>query len=149
MHTQWADMSEAERSEYAETAHRLHRSNPRRYFMASFAATVGVHQSTLRLKYDPAYKASQTRKVAAWRRKQLDNAAEVGVKAWNGKRVVEPATRADLAERVAEIPPDTRSLTAQIMGDPLPHDGRRRRWAEANPDRRPITLPTKGNLNGL
>lgn len=37
-----------------------------------------------------------------------------------------PAKVHDVAERLREIPPDTRSLTGQLLGDPLPNDPRRR-----------------------
>jgi hypothetical protein len=40
----------------------------------------------------------------------------------NGDRMTAEA-KADAERRLAEIPPDTRDLTARLMGDPLP--GRR------------------------
>lgn len=40
--------------------------------------------------------------------------------------------RADVAARLAEIPDDRRSLTGQLMGDPLPGDCRRQILREGN-----------------
>jgi len=39
----------------------------------------------------------------------------------------------DAAARLAEIPPDTRSLTGRLMGDPIPGDRRRRPFTSAFP----------------
>ncbi|WP_287257679.1 hypothetical protein [Mesorhizobium sp.] len=39
-------------------------------------------------------------------------------------------TRIDFEARLAEIPPDTRSLTQRLMGDPIPNDPRRH-WRSA------------------
>lgn len=140
----WRDMTEVQRIEYALHARSLNRSNPRRYQIASLAAAVGATYRALRDRYDADKAKEQKRASANRKRERRENANAAGV----SFSAIEPATPSDVAARLAEIPPDTRSLTASIMGDPIPGDQRRQRWAEANPDRRPITLP-KGLENGL
>jgi hypothetical protein len=42
--------------------------------------------------------------------------------------VKERTTVSEYAEKLSEIPPDTRSVTGLVMGDPLPGDRRRQKY---------------------
>lgn len=61
---------------------------------------------------------------------------KTGSAGWLSGRV----SREDWLARLAEIPDDTRDLTARVLGDPLPGDQRRRRLER--PAHRPVSVRT-------
>ena len=80
---------------------------------------LGIHNETLRRNCDPAY--AEHRKAKD--RKRVRDRGTTGVHAT--RNAVEPngehreRFRAEIGARLAEIPPDTRSLTARAFGDPI------------------------------
>lgn len=54
------------------------------------------------------------------RRRNADNRAMTAAKKAAGLTYASRIDAADVAARLAEIPPDTRSLTGRMFGDPLP-----------------------------
>lgn len=87
---------------------------------------VGLSPDTVKRHTDPDYYRYRTaRKVEAQRRK-----AAAQKQAFPGgilhDAVDSRALKSDVAARLAEIPEDdNRSLTAMLMGDPMPNDRRR------------------------
>jgi hypothetical protein len=82
-----------------------------------------VNYQTVKRALDPEFRAKRC--------KQVRDAARQRARANDGwvqrKREHASATsmKADGLARLAEIPPDTRSLTARMFGDPIPGDRRR------------------------
>jgi hypothetical protein len=77
------------------------------------AAMYGLTVTTVRRRLDPVY-AAHIRE-----RTNLARALKRGHDVATAFRYHHPSEQ-DFAERLAEIPPDTRTLTARICGDPLP-----------------------------
>lgn len=84
---------------------------------------LGCAFHTVKRVLDPDY--------AVKRRIQVREARQIREPSLPRKTARENATaisiKADAAARLAEIPPDTRSLTARMFGDPIPGDPRRAR----------------------
>lgn len=61
------------------------------------------------------------------RRRNEDNRAMAAAKKAAGIRntATTSVTKLDFEARLAEIPPDTRTLTQRLCGDPIPNDPRR------------------------
>lgn len=69
---------------------------------------------SIRRRVDARYAEARRRYENAQRKREAGPAAEE-------RRIAEKhATKSDRLARLAEIPPDTRSLTARICGDPIP-----------------------------
>ena len=79
------------------------------------AAQLGVSSETLRRRLDPAYDLFMREKYERRSYGRVDTA----------HRPPRPMTDAALKAYKALIPPDTRSLTARLLGDPIPGDMRR------------------------
>lgn len=78
----------------------------------------GVAEDTVRAAIEPGFAEMRREQKNLRRRARKENCAfltPVGV-----SRATREATKNDFLARLAEIPPDTRSLTARIAGDPLP-----------------------------
>lgn len=71
-----------------------------------------VCPETVRRAVDPEYREKRAKQVAARR--------AAGPAPVNPKQATRAYVANDAAIRVAEIPHDTRSLTARMFGDPLP-----------------------------
>lgn len=81
------------------------------------SAKYGIHPSTVRRVVDPNYLQYEHEKKA----RERAELREV-----NTCHEVTPIhIKRDAERRMAEIPPDTRDLTAYLMGDPIPNDWRR------------------------
>lgn len=79
------------------------------------AAHFGLSAETLRRRLDPAYDLFMREKYERRSYGRVDTA----------HRPPRPMTDAALKAYKALIPPDTRSLTARLLGDPIPGDPRR------------------------
>jgi len=90
---------------------------------AQIGLVFGLSPDTMHCRLDPVYRAKRQ-----WQK----SAARQLLPAPPGMRV-STVTKADVAARLAEIPLDTRDLTAFICGDPIP--GRIR------PDEAAVTAP--------
>ena len=86
--------------------------------VAVIAKRLGIDRDTARRWIDPDYRERRNRQVAETR-----SHGGTGPK-WDRNM---KALRADVAARRAEVPPDTRGLTARLFGDPIPGDTRDRR----------------------
>lgn len=64
------------------------------------------------------------------KRNELARRVSAATKAAGSHYVPIKVTAEEYAARLAEIPPDSRSLTARICGDPIPGDARRN-WRAA------------------
>ena len=82
--------------------------------LKTIARHYGVAPTTLKCKIDLEY---------AERRKERNNANRRIYGPGSGIKDMDRTISEDVAARLAEIPRDTRDLTARLMGDPLP--GRR------------------------
>lgn len=80
------------------------------------AEQAGVRLETVKRWIDPAWREKRNRQIAAVR--ERGGGASAG-------RIALDSARADVEARFAEIPPDTRGLTARLFGDPIPGDPRR------------------------
>lgn len=78
---------------------------------------LGLSEMTVRCALDPAYAAMLLERRRINRRK---NGASKPITQVEGISSTREAARRDALARLAEIPADTRSLTAFICGDPLP-----------------------------
>lgn len=80
----------------------------------------GVHAETVRRALDEKYRIRRTEQVNK-RRHMMRAYQQVGLEpasvGWCADR---RRVRDDAADRIAEIPLDTRGLTARTFGDPLP-----------------------------
>lgn len=85
--------------------------------------TCGVAWDTLRYQVDEPFRQH---KLALYRRSRQLRAGLIQPEA-NMHLTVGRPPLADVAARLAEIPPDTRSPAARLMGDPIPSDPRRAR----------------------
>lgn len=85
----------------------------------ALAAELGIGRDKLKRALVPGYGARRN----AVQRRSRRAAGEVGLPLRHCAEDIRRATPAEAARRLAEIPPDVRSLTARILGDPLP--GRR------------------------
>lgn len=113
-------------AEQIEGAKALHASGWR---YARISEQYGVDNKTIRRALDPEYQARRCQQVRDARKLR-----ETGVR--NPRAGRENATsmslKADWAARLAEIPADTRSLTARLCGDPLPGRDALSRTSRAN-----------------
>lgn len=86
------------------------------------AEKFGVDRETVKRPLDPEW--AEKRRLGVRKNRQ-----ERGYSTSHGKLTRQPESygsiRADVAARLAEIPTDTRSFTAQFFGDPIPGDPRR------------------------
>ncbi|WP_395449919.1 hypothetical protein ACHMW7_08975 [Aminobacter sp. UC22_36] len=73
---------------------------------AQIGAVFKLSPDTIHSRTDPAYRAKRQ-----WQKSAKRNELLAGARA---------ATNADIAARLAEIPRDTRGLTAFVFGDPIP-----------------------------
>lgn len=77
----------------------------------------GVAEDTVRAAIEPGFAEMRREQKNLRRRARKENCAfltPVGV-----SRATREATKNDFLARLAEIPPDTRSLTARAFGDPI------------------------------
>jgi len=82
--------------------------------------TIGFSSTTVHRALDDGY--------ARRRREQINLARrfrDTGMPSSSPRRVEPVSIKADVEARLAEIPTDTRNLTALILGDPIPNDPRR------------------------
>lgn len=100
-------------SEQIEEARQL---QARGWTIIRIAERLGCYRQTIKRVLDPEY--------AVKRRIQVREARQIREPSLPRKTARENATavsiKEDAAARLAEIPPDTRSLTARLAGDPLP-----------------------------
>lgn len=101
----WRWLSSAEQDRITSELRRLWRANAFRT-VAEATRHFGVSKEAVMRIIDPGY-AEHRRKERQGQRTVLINKSE-------------KASPSDCAARRAEIPPDTRSLTAVLCGDPLP-----------------------------
>lgn len=85
----------------------------------AIASRFGCGEQLIRVSLDPAYRAVRNERAKVARRAER---AEAKDRKSSTDIVIEMrnAFKADAAARLAEIPKDTRDLTARIAGDPLP-----------------------------
>jgi hypothetical protein len=89
----------------------------------TWAAIAGAHDISvdkLRRAADPAFRRKTMARHRRRNQRQKQAMAESGVMLAGALRERGAPSRQDIEARLAEIPPDTRGLTARIMGDPLP-----------------------------
>lgn len=83
------------------------------------AERFGVDRQTVKRALDPEFRALRCKQIRESSQRHRDSGGRL-----RGRMGRENATgvsvKADGAARLAEIPPDTRSLTGRFMGDPLP-----------------------------
>ncbi len=90
----------------------------------AIANECGVSAERLRKAIDPEFARKMKAKSRRDYQKLMLANAESGILVYAGiNGSVRRPSREDIEARLAEIPSDTRGLTARIMGDPLP--GRR------------------------
>lgn len=84
------------------------------------AKQFGVSRFFLQSNLDPTFDTNRRRAQINARRRE--RAREQGLVGSGFVHTVDPgrATAADAAERLKEIPADTRTLTGSLLGDPLP-----------------------------
>ena len=100
------------------------------------AAAIGVTDSTAHCLADPAYAVKRQARVNELRRnhRAYDD--------YHARRM-DPD---EVAARLAEIPPDTRDLTARLCGDPLP--ARSARYRQVEEAASTVSLPYLKFLHG-
>lgn len=88
----------------------------------------GVNYQTVKRALDPEYRAQRCKQVrdAGRRRRRANGYAPVKLKREHASAM---DMKADGLARLAEIPPDTRTLTQRLCGDPIPQDPRRERFS--------------------
>ncbi|TPK14142.1 hypothetical protein [Mesorhizobium sp. B2-5-11] len=83
------------------------------------------HYQTVKRALDPEYASCRSEQARHCRRKRAKGAKPVNPKREHALSI---DVKADAAARLSEIPPDTRSLTGRMFGDPIPGDTRRERF---------------------
>ena len=119
----WSALSEAERAEAIEKARAFIADKPLDTIVwGQVARHCGLERRCgLRLALDPAYRERRQAEGKAYRLKNDGYGKRFSAtQALKGDGRSTRVAPEDFAARLAEIPPDTRTLSQRIMGDPLP-----------------------------
>jgi hypothetical protein len=84
---------------------------------ARIGERLGFGYGTIRLALDADYRGS--RRIGAHETRQRRYKPDKRISKTNRENATSVDVKADAAARLAEVPPDDRSLTARMFGDPL------------------------------
>ena len=101
------------------------------YSLTSVARKYGISNDNLKAAHDPEWRKLYYERRAA-QAKALRDRRSVIPPAEREKQVTRSSVHHQALALIDEIPPDTRSITQSLMGDPIPGDRRRQEWRDRN-----------------